>query len=64
MAEGDGIEDKWYRDDPASHTLHEELLTAKLWGNIHRKALTDPGLQDLIDRVIMYYKLSEENKPK
>lgn len=50
--------------DDAFKPVRDMLLEDKLWGNIRRKARTDPGLQDLLDQCIMYYELSKENKPK
>ena len=41
--------------------LHEHLMESKLWGEIHRAALTNPALQKALDRVIMIYRLSKDN---
>ena len=44
-----------------SKTLHDELQDAKLWGEIHRAAKTNPALQDAIDRVKIVYALSQQD---
>ena len=40
--------------------LTDHLQDAKMWGEIHRMAKTNPALQSALDRVIMLYKLSKE----
>ena len=40
-------------------TLEQELIEAKLWGEIHRAAKTNPALQDALDRVKLIYALSK-----
>lgn len=40
----------------------DQLREDKLWGNIRRKALTHPGLAEELERVIMFYKLLEEQE--
>ena len=42
--------------------LHDHLMDSKLWGEIHRKAKTHPGLRDELERVIMFYRLLEETE--
>lgn len=42
-------------------TLHEQIKEDQLWGNIRRRARTHPGLQDELNRVIMFYTLLEQN---
>jgi len=37
--------------------LHQELMHAKLWGNIHRAAQTDPALTEMLAKVESYYSL-------
>lgn len=37
--------------------LMEELREQRMWGNIHRLAEQDPALQELLDKVVVYYKL-------
>jgi hypothetical protein len=34
----------------------------KLWGEIRRKARTNPTLQDALERAIMIYQLSKEHE--
>jgi hypothetical protein len=41
----------------------DEIQEDKLWGNIRRKAKSHPGLQEELDRVIMFYRLLEEQEP-
>jgi hypothetical protein len=38
--------------------LWEQIKEAKLWGDIHRAARTNPALQDALERVIMIYHLT------
>lgn len=45
-------------------TVDEELKEAKLWGNIHRAAKSNPVLQDAIERVKIIYELSKDNGQK
>jgi len=49
-------------DEPDADTLYDRIIEDKLWGNIRRKAKTDPGLTDLLNQCIMYYELGKENK--
>jgi hypothetical protein len=39
----------------------DEIQEDKLWGNIRRKAKSHPGLQAELERVIIFYKLLEDN---
>jgi hypothetical protein len=41
--------------------LINEIRENQLWGNIHRAALTNPTLQEALDRVKVIYYLSKEN---
>ena len=43
--------------------LHKDLMHAKLWGEIHRAAESNPALQEALDRVIIVYELSRQDKP-
>ena len=43
-------------------TLHQELKEAKLWGEIHRAAKTNPALQDALDRVKLIHALSQQDE--
>ncbi len=40
--------------------LYDHIMDAKLWGDIRRRAKTHPGLAAELERVIMFYKLIEE----
>lgn len=42
--------------------LIAQLREDQLWGEIRRRARTDPGLQELLDPAIMYYKLKYVNR--
>ena len=42
--------------------LDEQLKDDQLWGNIRRAALTNPALQEAIDRVIIVYELSRQDE--
>lgn len=39
----------------------DQILEDKLWGEIRRKSKTHPGLAAELERVIIFYKLLEEN---
>jgi hypothetical protein len=41
--------------------LHEHIMEDKMWGEIRRMARTDPGLQELLERVIVYYNLRKDH---
>jgi hypothetical protein len=41
--------------------LIDEIRESQLWGNIHRAALTNPTLQEALDRVKVIYYLSKNN---
>ena len=41
-------------------TTHEELMDAKLWGNIKRAAENNPALQKALDQCILIYKLTAD----
>lgn len=42
--------------------LVDELRENQMWGNIHKRAKHDPGLQELLDRVVIYYRLKYEQR--
>jgi hypothetical protein len=44
--------------------LIDEIRESQLWGNIHRAALTNPALQEALDRVKVIYYLSKDNGNK
>ena len=41
--------------------LHEQLQEAQMWGEIRRMARRDAGLQDLLERAIVYYNLKKDH---
>jgi len=41
--------------------LINEIRESQLWGDIHRAALTNPALQEALERVKIIYYLSKEN---
>ena len=41
--------------------LYDHMMESKMWGEIHRAALTNPALQKALDRVIIIYRLSKDN---
>jgi hypothetical protein len=41
----------------------DQILEDKLWGEIRRKAQTHEGLREELERVIIFYKLLEEQEP-
>lgn len=45
---------------PDGRPMHEHIMDAKLWGEIRRAALTNPALQDALDRVKILYELSKD----
>lgn len=40
--------------------LHDELMDAKLWGNIRRAAEDNPALQRALEQCIIIYHLSKD----
>jgi hypothetical protein len=46
-----------------SESVFDELQEARLWGEIHRAAKSNPALQDAIDRVKIVYALSKQDEP-
>jgi len=50
-----------YAESELKQTLHEQIKEDQLWGNIRRRAKTHPGLQDELNRVIMFYQLMSEH---
>jgi len=41
-------------------SLRDDIMESQLWDNIRRRAKTHPGLQDELNRVIMFYQLMNE----
>jgi hypothetical protein len=54
----------WDADSLHNPDLIEDLKEAKLWGNIHRAAKTNPLLQDALDRAKIIYELSKKDGKK
>jgi hypothetical protein len=42
--------------------LLKDLHHARLWGEIHRAAETNPALQDALERVIVLYELQKQDQ--
>ena len=42
-------------------TLHEQLQENQMWSEIRRMARQDPGMQEILERAIMYYNLKREH---
>ncbi len=72
--DGDTVYAREFGADPATRTevgheydcrtgdgrpLWEQIKEAKLWGDIHRAARTNPALQDALERAIMIYQLTK-----
>ena len=49
---------------PPWDDLVNHIEDSKLWGNIKRMGEVDPGMRDLLDKVIMYYHLKKPPKNK
>ena len=49
-----------YSESEKKKSLHEQLMESNLWGNIRRAALTNPALQEALDRVKVTYYLTED----
>jgi hypothetical protein len=53
-----------YKSDPRTsdgRPLRDHVLEDKLWGEIRRRARTHPGLAEELERVIIFYRLLEED---
>jgi hypothetical protein len=53
-----------YKPDPRTgdgRPLRDHVLEDKLWGEIRRRARTHPGLAEELERVIIFYRLLEED---
>jgi hypothetical protein len=53
------IQDNRTRD---GRPLHEHIREDQLWGEIRRMARTDAGLQELLERAIVYYNLKKDHE--
>ena len=49
--------------DYESQSVFNDLQEAKLWGEIHRAAKTNPALQDALDRAKVIYELTKQEQP-
>jgi hypothetical protein len=47
--------------DYDSESVFNDLQDARLWGEIHRAAKTNPALQDALDRVKLIHALSKQD---
>jgi hypothetical protein len=54
----DLIRDNRTRD---GRPLHEHIMEDQMWGEIRRMARTDPALQEILERAIVYYNLKREH---
>jgi hypothetical protein len=45
-----------------SDELVDQLRKQSMWGNIHMLAEKDSELQELLDRVVIYYRLKYEQR--
>ena len=68
---GDTVYRRKFGSDPANRELHsisdrkqslmEELRNDRLWGAIRRAAKTDPVLKEMLDKVIVYHRLKNDD---
>ena len=49
-----------YSESEKKKSLHDQIMESQLWGNIHRAALTNPTLQEALNRVKVIYYLTED----
>jgi len=50
-------------EDKFGHNqLIAEMKHASLWGDIHRRAKTNPELQEQLDKIVVYYKLKYDRR--
>jgi hypothetical protein len=54
----DLIQDNRTRD---GRPLIDHIREQKMWGEIHQMARTDVGLQEILERAIVYYNLKREH---
>ena len=40
----------------------DQIREDRMWGEIRRMAKTDPGMQELLQQVVVYYNLKREHK--
>jgi hypothetical protein len=58
---GDSADQRFEVGHDYNHdTLYDDLIEAKLWGEILRAAEHNPALQDALDRVKVIYELSKQ----
>lgn len=51
----------WDNRTSDGRSLHEHIMEDKMWGEIRRMARADPGLQELLERAIVYYNLKKDH---
>lgn len=44
----------------SKRTAFDMIKENQMWGEIREMAKVDPGMADLVDRVIVYYRLKKE----
>lgn len=50
-------------EDKFGHNeLKASLKHATLWGDIHRRAKTDPELREQLEKIVVYYRLKYEQR--
>ena len=49
-----------HKESEKKKSVHKQLQESKLWGNIHRAAKTNPGLNELIEQAKVLYHLSNK----
>jgi hypothetical protein len=45
-----------------SSTLIEQIRKQSMWGHIHRLAEKDPYIKELLDKIVVYYKVKYEQR--
>jgi len=45
-----------------SSDLYRQLQKQAMWGHIHRLAEKDPYIQELLDKIVVYYKVKYEQR--
>jgi hypothetical protein len=59
VRESGSVDRKLWSESSENKSMHQQILEAKLWGNIRRAAKTSPALQDALERAIMIYHLTK-----
>jgi hypothetical protein len=47
-----------------SSTLIEQIRKQSMWGHIHRLAEKDPYIKELLDKIVVYYKVKYEQRQR